>query len=160
MKNKSFLFFSITIAITAAILLALSGAVLYRLYRTKTAGQTKSTSTQVSPTPEESLPTPTPTPQANDAELIKQTMAEKYNKQLAEVDLTVQNNTGTYAKGGVKFSGEIGGGWWLAAKEEGGWIIAADGNGTVMCADIEPYNFPTSMVPECWDEATSQLISR
>ncbi len=96
----------------------------------------------------------------SDLEQIKEAFAAKYNKPLGDITVTIDENTGTYANGGVKFEGEIGGAWWLAYNDGTGWIIVADGNGSVLCADIEGYNFPTSMVPECWDEATSKLIQR
>lgn len=107
-------------------------------------------------------PSPAPTAPAeetkSDLEQIKEAFAERYSKQLADVTVTIDENTGTYANGGVKFAGEIGGAWWLAYNDDSDWIIVADGNGSVMCADIEDYNFPTSMVPECWDEDTDTLI--
>lgn len=93
-----------------------------------------------------------------DEEGIKEAFSLKYNRPVAEINITTDKMIDNRASGGVIFSGEMGGGWWLAAKEEGTWKIVADGNGAVMCADVEPYNFPVAMVPECWDEATSQLI--
>lgn len=108
-------------------------------------------------------PEPIPTEEEetkSDLEQIKEAFAEKYNRSVEEVDASIDNNTGTYANGLVRFAGEIGGGWWLAYNNGDGWIIVADGNGSVMCEDIEGYDFPTDMVPECWDEATSKLIKR
>lgn len=110
-----------------------------------------------------STPEPTSLPEEetkSDLEQIKEAFAEKYNKSLSEVEATINENTSTYAKGLVKFAGEVGGGWWLAFKETDGWIIVADGNGTVMCGDIEDYDFPVEMVPECWDQANNKLIKR
>jgi hypothetical protein len=99
-------------------------------------------------------------PQTSDLDNIKQAFAEKYSRDISEVDISIDKNTGTYANGLVKFAGEISGGWFLAYNDNGLWIIVADGNGTVMCEDIEPYNFPTDMVPECWDEDTMTLVER
>ena len=87
---------------------------------------------------------------------IKEAFAEKYNKVLNDVSAEISENNGTYAKGLVNFAGEIGGGWWLDYKDNT-WVIVADGNGTVMCSFVEPYDFPTTMVPECWDENTNTL---
>lgn len=120
----------------------------------------------ISPTPVSSpevIPTPEETPSEeegtkSDLEQIREAFAEKYNRSVSEVDATIDNNTGTHANGLVRFAGEIGGGWWLAYNDGTGWIIVADGNGSVLCDDIEGYNFPTNMVPECWDEATNTLI--
>ncbi len=54
----------------------------------------------------------------------------------------------------------FGGGWFLAAEVGGQWVIVDDGNGTVSCEKINPYNFPTTLVPECWSDATQDLIQR
>ncbi len=103
---------------------------------------------------------PLPTvPQKSDLELIKEAFAQKYNRPTSEVNVTVSKNNGTQAQGGVSFSGEMGGGWFLAYKESGGWIIVQDGNGTISCETIAPYNFPSDMVPECVDK-NGKLIKR
>lgn len=128
--------------------------------------ESPSTSPVVTPEPTSfpsSTPQTTPTQpsaQQQDQEKITQAMATRHGKSPAEVELTVTTNTGAHAMGGVKFTGEMGGGWWLAAKENGTWIIVADGNGTVPCEAIEPYNFPVTMVPECFREATGELVKR
>lgn len=98
--------------------------------------------------------------QISDEEAITKAMATRHNRPVNEVDLTVNKNTGNHASGLVKFDGDISGGWWLAAKDNGEWVVVADGNGTVLCDDIDSYNFPTDMVPECWDETTQTLITR
>ncbi|MBD3250306.1 MAG: hypothetical protein GF381_01930 [Candidatus Pacebacteria bacterium] len=90
---------------------------------------------------------------------IKQALAAKYDKDVAQTMIEISENTGTYAKGLVKFAGDISGGWFLAVREDS-WKIVADGNGTVMCADIAPYDFPVEMVPDCWDEAAMELVAR
>lgn len=105
-------------------------------------------------------PTQEQVQQTSDIDLLKAAFANKYNKPVANAEVTISKNTGVYASGGIKFTGEISGGWFLAYKQGGNWTIVADGNGTVMCASITPYNFPVDMVPECWDEATSKLITR
>lgn len=99
-----------------------------------------------------------PTVEAKD--VMAGLLATKHSRDAAEANLTVEEDTGTHAKGLVIFDGDIGGGWWLAAKADDKWVLVADGNGTVMCSDIDPYNFPTTMVPECWDETTQTLITR
>ena len=58
----------------------------------------------------------------------------------------------THAWGTASFTGEMGGGWFLAYKNPDGWIIVDDGNGTISCETIAPYNFPVDMVPECVDK--------
>ena len=121
--------------------------------------QTPEVETTVSPSPS---PSPSPVAEAtiDDEVLIKEAIAEKHGKGVEEVNLSVGENNGVYATGVVSFAGEIAGGWWLAAKTSGEWVIVADGNGTVLCGDIEAYNFPVSMVPECWDEVMQVLVTR
>lgn len=88
----------------------------------------------------------------SDETLIKQAFAQKYQKPITDVQLTVKQNTGTLAQGGVSFTGEIAGAWWLAAKMGNQWKIVQDGNGTISCETIAPYKFPLSMVSECVDK--------
>ena len=112
-----------------------------------------------SATPQQSVQ-PSPQNTQSDVESIKQAMAKKHNKQVSEVKLTVSKNTGQFAQGSVSFEGEMGGGWFLAAKTASGWVIVQDGNGTISCQTIAPYNFPVSIVPECWDETTNKTVNR
>jgi len=127
----------------------------------------------VSPPPQEIIPasplppvsaavvaSPPAQVQVSDFDLIRQAMASKHNKPLADTQIVVSKNTGTHAQGSVKFSGDIGGGWFLAAKTGTIWVIVDDGNGTISCQVIAPYNFPNSIVPECWDEQTQKIVNR
>lgn len=113
-----------------------------------------------SPSPSPQAVQAQPNPREQDAGKITQAMAARHSKSPLDVELTVTTNTGVHAMGGVTFAGEMGGGWWLAAKENGSWVIVADGNGTIPCEAIEPYNFPVTMVPECFREATGELVKR
>lgn len=90
---------------------------------------------------------------------LRQAFANKYSKPISQVELSINKNTGVHASGGVKFIGEISGAWFLAYKADDGWTIVQDGNGTVSCEKIAPYNFPVSMVPECVDNE-GNLITR
>ncbi len=105
--------------------------------------------------------TSTPTgKQKSDREKIKEAFAEKYSKPLDEVEVTISKNTGTHASGSVRFTGEMGGAMWLAYKKTDDWLIVFDGNGTIPCSAVDPHNFPATMAPECWNEATGKLITR
>lgn len=135
---------------------------------------TKSNAPSVKPSPTPTpisspIVTPTPTPEAtpakeeetkSDLEQIREAFAKKYDKSLEEVIVDIDKNTGTHASGGISFAGEMGGAMWLAYNDGEKWLIVFDGQGTIPCENIEPYDFPTDMVPECWDEATSKLIKR
>jgi len=119
-----------------------------------------SITTKVETTPKVEPTTSGLSAQEEELPAIKAAMAAKYNKQVSEVDLTISKFEPGFAQGGVQFSGEMGGGWFLAAKVDGQWVIAADGNGTISCDKIAPYNFPTTIVSECWDEATQDIVYR
>lgn len=93
--------------------------------------------------------------------LIKEAFKEKYpDWEMSKVKVDVGDSTDEHASGGVSFADEIGGGWWLAAKVNNRWKIVADGNGTVSCLEIDPYDFSTEMVPFCYDEKSQQMIDR
>ena len=93
-----------------------------------------------------------------DKELIKEALIAKNGPDFAKVVVEVTENTGRFATGAVG-SGP-GGGMFFAAKVDGQWFIAWDGNGSIFCEDIEPYNFPNTMIPTCFDQQTQQLIDR
>lgn len=93
----------------------------------------------------------------SDLLLIKEAFATKYSKPIEDVNVTISKNTGTYASGGVSFSGEIGGAMWFAAKEASNWVIVFDGNGTPICSNFSSYDFPDEIINECWDESTSSM---
>lgn len=115
--------------------------------------QKPASTTTLPPTPTVAVATTAPTiSPISDNDLIRQALADKYNKPLSSVKYTPSKNDGTHASGGVIFSGDIAGAWVLAAKENGAWIIVQDGNGVIMCEIVAPYNFPVSMVPECVDK--------
>jgi len=107
---------------------------------------------------------PTPTlsllPDENSLEdTLKQLFAEKFDKDIDDIILTIGEQQPSHARGGVKFEGEIGGGWFLAAEVGGTWLIVQDGNGTMSCEITDPYDFPVSMVPECVDSG-GNLITK
>lgn len=106
-------------------------------------------SPEIMPEPEPAVPQPV-VADKSDALMIQEALALKHSKQTSEIKLGISKKTEEFAGGSVSFTGEIGGGWWLAALSQGSWVIVADGNGNVMCSDIKDYNFPTDMVPECY----------
>jgi len=83
--------------------------------------------------------------------------ATKFSRPQEEAILTVSQNTGTHASGGIIFEGDISGGMWLAHNDNGNWIVDYDGNGTIACEKVEPFNYPSSIITECWDENTNNV---
>lgn len=99
-------------------------------------------------------------PKITDEESIAEAFAEKYIKPIEEVNITINQKAEPFARGGVAFTGEMGGAMWLAYKEGNDWLIVFDGQGTIPCSAIEPYDFPIEMASECWDEVNNKLIKR
>ncbi len=135
------------------------------------ASKNNQSSTNITPTPEVTTvptqtqtPTATPTtsvlPTADDLSAIKQALAARLSVSADSLDVSITKNTGSYAKGNVKEkTSEVGGGYYLAAKVSGKWVIVYDGQSTPTCAQISSYNFPSDMVPECLN-STGQVIQR
>lgn len=96
----------------------------------------------------------------NDA--IKSVLFGKYNWKPSEMNFTVNTNDGKYASGGVvPVGGDVGGGYWFAAKVGDSWKIVADGNGTISCEQLAPYpGFPSKLISECIDTKTGNPIKR
>lgn len=93
--------------------------------------------------------------------LIQQALARKQNAPPAnyqQVAITIEDQRENFCSG-IAGNGP-GGGHFFAAKVNGNWKIAWAGNGDIFCKDIEPYNFPTDMIPTCFNQQTQQLIDR
>jgi putative hemolysin len=84
---------------------------------------------------------------------IKQLFIQKYGKNQDEVTVSVNQQTVNYARGSVKFglNGIGEGGIFLATKVDNQWQLVFDGNGMIPCSEIEEYDFPESMVTDCFD---------
>jgi hypothetical protein len=71
--------------------------------------------------------------------------------------VTVLKIDGNYAMGAA--SGRIGG-MWLATKVSGIWKMVWGGSGNLTCAIVNRYNFPSTLIHSCWDEASQKVINR
>lgn len=107
---------------------------------------------------EEILVTPTPN-MSLEIEAIKRAVFEKTGLTPENADVTVSQYTTSHAKGGVKEKEAIAGAYFIAAKENGNWICVYDGQSHPTCEQIEPFDFPEEMVPECLD-ASNKVIKR
>ena len=114
--------------------------------------------TQDNPPTETIIPTETILPLSIEEQLTT-FFSNKFNKPIADANLTVSQNTGTHASGGIVFQGEMGGGMWLDHIDGDIWIVDYDGNGNIPCQDVEPFNYPSSILTECWDD-TNQTIKQ
>lgn len=127
---------------------------------TPTAEQAAHTS--VSPTAAVAPSTAEPTSEDITA-AISEALIKKNNwDPKIQLEITVKTNDGKYASGGVTEKGAMGGGgMFFATKVQGVWKIVADGNGIAQCSELAPYpDFPTSLIPQCWDVATNKLVTR
>ena len=112
---------------------------------------------------ETSTSQPTLSPTQNPAleiEKIKEAVFKKtgLNEQNAEV--TVSQYSPTHAKGGVKEKEAVGGAYFIAAKVGEKWVCVYDGQAHPTCQQIEPYDFPTEMVPECMGENGKVVVRK
>jgi hypothetical protein len=109
-----------------------------------------------------------PTPSAGSGQAVDETadilaavkagLVAGHGPDAASMTVTVSKIVGDFAQGGASAQG--GGGMWFAAKVGGAWKLVWDGNGTISCASINQYNFPSTMIPECYDAETQKLITR
>lgn len=93
-------------------------------------------------TPELSQPSSTP-PEITDENTLKAVLAAHLEADVNELTITIDQNTGTHARGGVD------NGYYLAVKVNDQWLIVADGQGALDCQVIAQYDFPSSILPEC-----------
>lgn len=106
---------------------------------------------------------PTAVPAANEEDTliaaIKAALIAEHGSDAASLKISVSKIEGLYAEGMASSTG--GGGMWFAAKVGGNWKLVWDGNGTIDCSVLTPYpNFPTDMIPECWNSATQTTAKR
>ncbi|HEY4695153.1 MAG TPA: hypothetical protein VIH52_04310 [Candidatus Nanoarchaeia archaeon] len=97
---------------------------------------------------------------ADDEALIKIALEAKTGipEDMLVVNLSLKD--GDFAKGSVGTKGEeTGGGYFLAVRDNGKWLIAYDGQANPNCEEVNPYNFPANMVPECLD-SNGNLVTR
>lgn len=105
-------------------------------------------------------PPSTLAPVVDETEAIKEAIYKLLGSDASVVNVTISKNTGTHATGGaVDWASEVGGGYWIAAKSAGEWVGVYSGQSQPTCIQIDPYNFPTSMVPECLD-GLGKVITR
>jgi hypothetical protein len=100
----------------------------------------------------------TPAAEEDEEVLIKAAVLESVGLEEEEVEFMISTNTGTHAKGNIREIDAVSGAYWLAAKFEGEWIAVYDGQANPPCEDVDLYDFPSDMVPECIDEDGELVI--
>jgi hypothetical protein len=134
---------------TALILLIIfAGGVGYYLFFVK--NQVKDTGNPMPSATTNQMPgeTASPTPYPDTQSAIEAFLANKYQKPVSEVHVTVNKEVQGFASGSVMF-GEGGpgeGGMWLAVLGNG-WEVVWDGNGNVDCTKMrQDYGFPDTIL--------------
>lgn len=108
-----------------------------------------------------STPIATATPSGDEALIaaVRAGLIDEHGEGAASMNITISKVIGDYAKGMA--SEQAGGGIWFAAKVNGDWKLVFDGNGIITCSTLTPYpNFPNTLIPECWDDASNKLMTR
>jgi hypothetical protein len=148
----------------------LLGVVGYGAYRYSQGTRSLETITP-SPTPapaavETETPAPTagvtqPAQTSDDNDAIEQALHKKNGWAAGSVTLQVKTDDGQYASGLVNDTGGYGGGYFFAVKDNGTWVIVADGNGVIECASLTRYpDYPKTLIPACYDRATDKQVKR
>lgn len=169
-SDKLFALFG-KIALVLVLLVAVSIAAFYLGTKSNQKQTAQSSSenqpyNQPSVTPSQTSPAENLTPtQAVDQTAvikteIKNDLIAEHGSDASTLIITVSKIEGDYASGDASAQG--GGGMWFAAKTtDGTWKLVWDGNGNIQCSSLVPYpNFPTDMLPQCWDDKTQAVVKR
>ena len=90
---------------------------------------------------------------------LKEAFSDRYSRIIDDINIRIDKAGAKHVFGSVSFVGEMGGGWFLAYKDDTDWMIVDDGNGTIDCDVIAPYDFPVDVVGECVDES-GEVVER
>jgi hypothetical protein len=122
-------------------------------------GEMQESSTEPSPvnptSPVTVQPTaePTSTEVLSEEQLISNAIADYLDQPVDQLEIHVTDIAGIYAYGFID------NGYFLAVKQNGAWQYVHGGQTNPYCRDVEPYDFPLKMVPECMDN-NDQLVVR
>ena len=156
MKNKGF--WKIGFIIILLILILLVGFVAFLFGKGELNFDSILKNEQQVLVEEKNIVTPTPN-LISEIQAIKEAVYKKTGLTSGNADVTVDKYTSTHAKGGVKEKEAVGGAYFIAAKLNDKWICVYDGQSQPTCEQIEPYDFPIELVPECLD-SSNQVVER
>lgn len=113
------------------------------------------------PKPEIVAPITTPTPfEADVKELIKASVLLKTKLTEDKATIMISQMNDSYAKGTVKEKSEVGGAYFLATKVGTKWVTTYTGQSSPLCAEVDPFNYPKSMVAECLDDQGDVVVRK
>lgn len=127
-----------------AIVIAIAGFGYYQFTKKETPTTKEPSATPPQVTQAVSSPTPFPNTQS----AIEAFLANKYNKPISDVHVTVTKEVMGFASGSVMFGqgGPGEGGMWLAVLGNE-WEVVWDGNGNVDCNKMrQTYGFPDTIL--------------
>jgi len=93
------------------------------------------------------------TPDMSDEQMVTLAVAEHFDQPADQMDITVTEISGIYAYGYLE------NGYFIAVKQDNAWQFVHGGQTNPYCRDIEAYDFPIDMVPECMDD-NNQVVVR
>ena len=138
-----------TLALAVLIIIALAGFSYFVFFAKKQTAFVQNPLPITTPTPTaQEITSPTPTIFPDTQSAVAAFLANKYQKPVSEVHVTVDKEVPGFASGTVSFGqggpGEVGA--WLAYLGNG-WNVAWDGNGNVDCNKMrQDYGFPDTIL--------------
>lgn len=97
----------------------------------------------------------------SETDLISQALVDKLGISEDKIRVSVSKIEGNYATGTVgSTESEVGGGYFVAVKQGGEWIIIADGNSTIDCSVLDKYSVPSAIISECYNAETEESVTR
>jgi inhibitor of cysteine peptidase len=97
-----------------------------------------------------------PQSMVSEEEAIKELFADKYAKEVEDINITITKETETHVRGMAEIEpgGAGNSGLFLAVKVDNQWELAFDGQGVISCEDMEGYGFPQDMLSDCQNTRT------
>jgi hypothetical protein len=103
---------------------------------------------------------PAPVDQIDEA-AVKSVLVKNYNKPQGDIDFTVLEVSGCYARGVATFKNDDRVWLWLAYEGgDGNWQLVHDGQGVADCRQLAEVDFPPSLAGQCWDSQAKTIIDR
>lgn len=93
---------------------------------------------------------------------LKSSFSKKYNKDVSNISVFIENLQAPFIKGSVDFdnSGYTATFYAYKSLENGNWEIVAVENGVVACTIIDPYSFPSNIIPQCYSYSSGTVVNR
>jgi cytoskeletal protein RodZ len=151
--------FSILAIIIIVVVILVAAGAYYFNFLNKTFEEAKQLNQPAVEEVREEGPSEEAMEEGDDETMIKEAVLSRVGLSEDEAEFSITTKSDEHAKGNISETGAVGGGYWLATKTEEGWVVVYDGQANPSCEEIEPYDFPTELVPECLDEE-GEVVAR